>query len=73
MPFVDKPTDEMAKGISEAAEKILIALRGTEGTIAAMGALHVAMVIWAIGGATKEQAMAVCTKAVEVSIKEREN
>ena len=73
MPFVDKPTDEMAKGINEAAEKILVALRGTEGTIAAMGALHVTMALWAVGGATREQAMAVCSKAVEVSIKEREN
>ena len=73
MPFVDKPTDEMAKGINEAAEKILVALRGTDSTVAAMGALHVAVVIWRLGGATREQAMAVCTKAIEVSIKEREN
>jgi len=38
-----------------------------------MAALHVTMVLWGLGGATREQAMAVCKKAIDVSIKEREN
>lgn len=51
----------------------MVALVREDATNAAMAAARVAVTLWALGGATQEQAKTVLNKLIDVSIEKHDN
>ena len=78
MAYVDKPDATTNAEITRIADVMLKAAVGACGgsadpTVVSHAALQIAMSIWALGGATQEQARQVCNRAIELLMSERSN